>query len=523
MRYVTTGKQMKEIDRYTMEEIGIPSMVLMERAAWAFVEEIRGALKKTDRIWVACGTGNNGADGVAAARMLTLEGFRPVILLAGDAERGTEEFKAQLAIARKLGVPVFETEDFIPGKCEVILDAVFGVGLSRPIEGAYREFMEMLAAQSPRFTAAIDVPSGIHSDSGQVMGIALKADVTVTFGYEKLGCLLYPGRLYCGRLVTADIGFPKSALEQGMAGGEKYAMALDDGDLGEIPRRQRDANKGTYGKLLIVAGSKGMSGAAYMSALAAYRTGAGLCRILTDEENRAILQGQIPEAVLLTYDGARAEADGEAFKEMVAGAVKQATAIVLGPGLGRSEASRLLVETVLEQAFVPVVLDADGLNLVAEHPHFTNYFTENIIVTPHVGEMARLTKKSAEEIKADPVGTARTYADIYGVTCVLKDAATVIAGRDGELYINQSGCPAMAKAGSGDVLSGVIAGLLALGLEDVKAAAMGVCLHGKAGEAAAERTGSHGLLAHETADAVPAVMDAARAAQAEEAAGRGRG
>lgn len=185
MRYVTTGKQMKEIDRYTMEEIGIPSMVLMERAAWAFVEEIRGALKKTDRIWVACGTGNNGADGVAAARMLTLEGFRPVILLAGDAERGTEEFKAQLAIARKLGVPVFETEDFIPGKCEVILDAVFGVGLSRPIEGAYREFMEMLAAQSPRFTAAIDVPSGIHSDSGQVMGIALKADVTVTSAMRK--------------------------------------------------------------------------------------------------------------------------------------------------------------------------------------------------------------------------------------------------------------------------------------------------------------------------------------------------
>ena len=523
MRYVTTGKQMKEIDRYTMEEVGIPSMVLMERAAWAFVEEIRGALKKTDRIWVACGTGNNGADGVAAARMLTLEGFRPVILLAGDAERGTEEFKAQLAIARKLGVPVFETEDFIPGKCEVILDAVFGVGLSRPIEGAYREFMEMLAAQSPRFTAAIDVPSGIHSDSGQVMGIALKADVTVTFGYEKLGCLLYPGRLYCGRLVTADIGFPKSALEQGMAGGEKYAMALDDGDLGEIPRRQRDANKGTYGKLLIVAGSKGMSGAAYMSALAAYRTGAGLCRILTDEENRAILQGQIPEAVLLTYDGARAEADGEAFKEMVAGAVKQDTAIVLGPGLGRSEASRLLVETVLEQAFVPVVLDADGLNLVAEHPHFTNYFTENIIVTPHVGEMARLTKKSAEEIKADPVGTARTYADIYGVTCVLKDAATVIAGRDGELYINRSGCPAMAKAGSGDVLSGVIAGLLALGLEDVKAAAMGVYLHGRAGEVAAERTGSHGLLAHETADAVPAVMEAACAARTEEAGGRERG
>ena len=493
MRYVTTGKQMKEIDRYTMEEIGIPSMVLMERAAWAFVEEIRGALKKTDRIWVACGTGNNGADGVAAARMLTLEGFRPVILLAGDAERGTEEFKAQLAIARKLGVPVFETEDFIPGKCEVILDAVFGVGLSRPIEGAYREFMEMLAAQSPRFTAAIDVPSGIHSDSGQVMGIALKADVTVTFGYEKLGCLLYPGRLYCGRLVTADIGFPKSALEQGMAGGEKYAMALDDGDLGEIPRRQRDANKGTYGKLLIVAGSKGMSGAAYMSALAAYRTGAGLCRILTDEENRAILQGQIPEAVLLTYDGARAEADGEAFKEMVAGAVKQATAIVLGPGLGRSEASRLLVETVLEQAFVPVVLDADGLNLVAEHPHFTNYFTENIIVTPHVGEMARLTKKSAEEIKADPVGTARTYADIYGVTCVLKDAATVIAGRDGELYINQSGCPAMAKAGSGDVLSGVIVSMLGQGVMPLEAAACAAWLHGSAGDLAAAEIGEYGM------------------------------
>lgn len=497
MRYALTGGQMREVDRRTIREIGIPSMVLMERAAYALVEEIRGELRPSDRILVACGTGNNGADGVAAARMLALLGYGPAVVIGGDEERGSEEFKAQLSIARNLDIPVFEAEDFIPGRCDVLIDAVFGVGLSRPLSGSYREFVQMLSELSPRLTAAVDVPTGIHSDSGQIMGMALKADVTVTFGYEKLGCLLYPGKEYCGRLVRADIGFPEKALDMGKAAGEAYASFLTFEDLKTIPPRLPDANKGTYGKVLIAAGSKGMSGAAYFSALAAYRTGAGLCRIFTDEANRPALQQLIPEAVITSYDGGAAADDAGGFSDAVERAVREATVVVLGPGLGRSQRSRLLVKTILEQAFVPVVLDADGLNLVAENPQFTDYFTENIIVTPHVGEMARLTGLTAEAIKADPVKAARDYAAAHGVTCVLKDAATVVADRDGRVFVNRSGCGAMAKAGSGDVLSGVIGGLLALGMSETEAAAMGVYLHGRAGEQAAKISGGHGLLARE--------------------------
>ena len=254
-------------------------------------------------------------------------------------------------------------------------------------------------------------------------------------------------------------------------------------DLSLIPPRKADANKGTYGHVLVIAGSEGMCGAAYLSALAAYRTGAGLVRIFTPEPNRQILQIQLPEAIVTSYGTDTVNADREVW-------VKD------------------LVEDVLEAAYVPLIIDADALNAIAEYPYLTGFYTENMILTPHVGEMARLTGKSIAELLEDPAAAAAEYRDTYGVNCVLKCHQTVTAATDGQLYRTLSGTPALAKAGTGDVLTGIIAGCLCLGMEEGQAAAFGSFLHGMAGVKAAERSSVHGVLAREVAEAVPFVMRA---------------
>ncbi|RGZ00667.1 NAD(P)H-hydrate dehydratase [Clostridium sp. AM58-1XD] len=499
MKYLVSSRQMKEIDRYTIEEIGIPSLVLMERAAMKVAEEAEKLSNLSDEILSVCGTGNNGADGVAAARMLKQKGYRVSVLLAGNRERGTKELRLQLDIAEKLDVPVMEFGEFLPGKCDILIDAVFGVGLGRPIEGKYKELIEVLKNLSPKKTIAVDIPSGIHGDSGAVMGCALPADVTVTFGYEKLGTALYPGRDYSGKVIVADIGFPEKSREHIGAA----AFAMEKGDLAEIPRRPSYSNKGTFGKVLIVAGAKNMGGAAYLSALAAYRAGAGLVKVLTAEENRLVIQEKLPEAVVITYNtGIIMENPEERnrFSILVERECRQADAVVLGPGLSQAHYVKTVVENVLSFVCSPVILDADGLNTIAEYPELTGYYTENVIITPHLGEMARLTGKTVSEIRENLLETAVNYAGKFGITCVLKDAATVVADKEGKISVNKSGCSAMAKGGSGDVLTGMIAALIAQGMEESAAARMGVYLHGLCGERAAAKAGAYGVLAHEIAD-----------------------
>lgn len=509
MRYTVTGAQMKQIDQDTIEEIGIPSVVLMERAALAVADAVSSVIegigdaakrvqqwKGVPRILIVCGTGNNGADGIAVGRILHGRGYEVTVVLAGNPEHATEEHRLQQRIAEKLGVTL--VKEIRPGHYEVIVDALFGIGLARPIEGTYRNLMELLTAEREKndtIVVAVDIPSGIHADTGAVMGIALPADVTVTFGYGKSGLCLYPGKAYAGTVLVADIGFSDISLKR--IGWD--ASMLERSDLINLPERRADGNKGTFGKVLLIAGSGGMSGAAYLSALAAYRTGAGLVKILTVPENRGILQMQLPEAIVETYDPEAVLPNGP-FDAFLESQCDWADVIVMGPGLGQYSYVESLVEMVLSHAYVPVVLDADGLNAVAEHPHLTRYFTENIIITPHMGEMSRLTGMPVAELKEDPLQAARDYSSRHGVVCVMKDAVTVIAEKEGTVSINASGCSAMAKAGSGDVLTGVIAGLSARGMEGVEAAVYGVYLHGLAGEAAAGELGENSLLAHDIAD-----------------------
>lgn len=500
---------MKAADAYTIGQVGIPSLVLMERAALGVAGQAKEGWSRDEPIWAVCGMGNNGADGAAAARILFLEGFRAAAVLVGDEGKATPEMVLQLDIARKLGMEVVSWEQargrVLSGG--QVIDGLFGVGLGRPVEGIYRTCIEEInqARRLGRLSrvVAVDVPSGIHSGTGAVMGAAVEADRTAAFGWEKCGTLLYPGRSFGGRVTVEDIGFPAQALKETEEG---TFWTYGREDLKRLPPRPAHSNKGTFGRVLIVAGSRNMCGAAYLSALGAYRAGAGLVRILTVEENRQVLLQLLPEAILSTYTADQLVEGREEFRQMIDAQCQWADAVVLGPGLGGEEYVEYLVEDILTTACTPVVVDADGLNAIAARPYLTSYFTENIIITPHLGEMARLTGQTVREIAQDLPACAGDYASRYGITCVLKDAATVVASRDGEIYINSSGSSAMAKAGSGDVLTGVLGALLAQGLEERESARLGVYLHGLAGELAEGKAGSRGGLAGELADCVALAM-----------------
>lgn len=510
MKYAVTGKQMKAIDEDTINRIGIPSVVLMERAALAVAGAaetlMAGRYKKNEkkpaRIAAVCGTGNNGADGIAAGRILWGRGYEVSVFLAGNPEQGTEEYQLQRKIAQKLGIPVKPAAELKLEGGEIVLDALFGIGLGRNVAGEYRCLIERLAKQEDVDVVAVDIPSGIHADTGAVMGTALRARVTVTFGYVKSGLLLYPGREYAGRVSVEDIGFSDCSRER--AGWD--AIVLEREDLRFLPKRPMDSNKGTFGKLLVITGCVGMSGAAYLSALAAYRTGTGLVKILTVPENRTVLQTLLPEAIVEVLQPPEDEAGDELsntrkYCQTVREQCAWADAIVIGPGLGQKPYAESLAETVLAASGAPIVVDADALNMVARLPRLEAYLAGRAVVTPHMGEMARLTGQTIEMLKADRRLAAREYAARIQAVCVLKDASTVTADSDGHVWINASGCSAMAKGGSGDVLAGVIGSLLAQGMERTEAAALGVYLHGLMGEHAAERQGDKAVLARDLANA----------------------
>lgn len=493
MRYLPGGKQMKEADWYTIQELKIPSLTLMERAAEACVERIKRKADKESQICVVCGSGNNGGDGFAIGRMLASEGYQVTAVMAGNPEHLTEEAGFQKKEFEQTGGRL--CEEFSGDGCSIIIDALFGVGLSREVSGQYFDLIRQMN-DCPAWKIAVDIPSGVSADTGAVLGTAFWADETVTFQTEKLGLMLYPGKDYAGDVYTADIGISEKPF---LEDPEVACMLSDQEYRGMLPDRRADSNKGTYGRVLMISGSRGMSGAAYLNGLGAYRAGAGLVRIYTTEDNRAILQGQLPEAVITPYD---LYDEGELLKLL-----EWADAVCIGSGIGRSEKSRKIVRTTIENVSVPCVIDADALNIISEHPRYLRLLREkNVVITPHMKEFSRLTEISVEELRNDRPGALRSFAEETGITCVLKDARTLILSGRGRMYVNPSGCAAMAKAGAGDVLTGIIAGLLAQGMGSGDGAALGVYLHGRAGEYAAQEKGLYGLLAHEIADSLGDVL-----------------
>lgn len=484
MRYLPGARQMKAADQYTINVLGVPSLELMERAAAACVRTLKEQLEGFPKIGVVCGSGNNGGDGFAIARMLKRDGYEVTAILAGNLERCTKECEKQLRLFEEAGGIV--GNEFAEEEYSVIVDALFGVGLSRDIEGRYLSLLETMN-RAEAFKFAVDIPSGVSADTGHILGAAFFADLTVTFQEKKFGMAVYPGKELAGNVVIADIGISEQMFKEDGTAVIEYERAEYKSLL---PPRKDDSHKGTYGKVLVIAGSKGMCGAAYFNAKAAYMSGAGLVKIYTAEENRAVLQQLLPEAIIVSYE----RFDEEELKRHLL----WADVVCAGSGIGMGEIARRHMETVLLHGNCPCVIDADGLNIMSGDEELSGLLTEGrYVLTPHMKEMSRLTGRSVADIKNDRLKVLKDYAEKTGAVCVLKDSRTLI-GKEGErTVLNPSGNSAMAKAGSGDILAGIIAGFLAQDLGCFDGAVLGAYIHGRAGDCARGEKGNYSVMAED--------------------------
>lgn len=486
MRYIVTGDEMREYDKNTIERIGIPSLVLMERAAMAVASVIVQSYKPCN-VLIVCAVGNNGADGLALARLLLDLKYDVSICIIGDKTRASKQFKEQLHILAHYEPRWIEKPtDVRRQSFDVIIDALFGVGLSREVTGEYALMIEQINAMDG-YKVAVDIPSGICTDTGKVLGCAFRADVTVTFAYAKKGMYYYPGNDYVGQLVVADIGINEKAF-----GDKKPAMfTYNESPHILLPQRRADGNKGTFGKVLIIAGFEHMIGAAIISARAALEMGAGMVKVLCPIENRAILQSAVAEVLYGTCE--------ELEESLV-----WADVVVVGPGLGKSSKAVEILEQVLAKATHPLVLDADALNLISEVSKLQQVlkvYDKDIILTPHMGELARLAHTGVSDVKEHITDIAMHLAKEYHVVMVCKDAQTLVASQDKDmLYLNVSGNNGMATAGSGDALTGMIGALLAQKEPAFEAACKGVYLHGFAGSEAANKYTQYGVTASRIID-----------------------
>ncbi len=491
MKYLPTGEQMKRADRCTIEKIGIPSLVLMERAALCVVEAIEKESLDLSRILILCGSGNNGGDGYAVARLLKIKGYSVDILFVGNEALRSEENRKQKEIAAYYKIPMYEEIPTQP--YTLIVDALFGTGISRDVTGHYARVLNW-ANELSATRVAIDIPSGIHDTTGDVMGVAFRADYTVAIAYVKQGLMFYPAQDYVGKILIGDIGITDDALPRDT----RIAFHYEWGDLVKnYPIRKADSHKGSHGKVLLITGSKGMSGAAYLSARAAYEVGAGLVQIYTDESNREILQKLLPEAIIKTYT--------EYDEETLVYLLNWADVVGIGSGLGMSKTATHLVEQTLRTFDGTCIVDADAINILSEHREWMDA-NAKLILTPHMKEMSRLSGYTVSELKESRIDLLDELTERYPVICVMKDARTLVAKEGEDLYINLSGNAAMAKAGSGDVLTGMITGIAAQKKEAYDAACLGVYLHGLAGDAARDEKGSYSVLADDMIDGISSVL-----------------
>ena len=496
MEYLVNAKEMKACDEQTSKTFGMPPVVLMERAAEAVAAEIVKRFPKEATVLVLCGGGNNGGDGYATARLLFLQGYDVTVFPV--AEPGKDGLcKTERDICRNYHIP--EVSALPEHAADIVIDAIFGTGLSRDVAPPVAEMLETVNGWDAS-RVAVDIPSGVSADHGRILGTAFRADLTVTFAYKKLGQVLFPGASFCGEIVCADIGITEHSFLQRLP----RVCTLTPEDLSLLPDRKADSHKGDYGKVLVIAGSATMCGAAAFAAEAAYRMGAGLVRIFTAEENRTALATLVPEALLTTYRGDKFE------EKLLIEAIHWADVCLIGPGLSTSPTAEKILKTTLHSVSVPLVIDADGINLLAKEPEVLKGPHTDVILTPHIGEMSRLTGDSPMYLKEERLRIAEDFANEYNVILTLKDSRTVTAVPFGRLYLNLTGNNGMATGGSGDVLSGMIAGLLSQGAGAEIAAALAVYLHGMAGDLAAKEKGASAMLARDLLSMLPEVEKTAK-------------
>ncbi len=509
---ILTGKQMAELDRIAIEEIKIPSLILMENAGRSVFQVIRDRVPDLSqkKIMVVCGKGNNGGDGLVVARHLINHGAMAEIIVLSSPEDLSPDAKANAGILEQSDEIIHYVTDesnlsqlasMLSG-ADVIIDAIFGTGFVGEAHGLAAQVMELMNL-SPAQVFSIDIPSGVEGDTGHVLGSAVLADVTVTLALPKLGLFLYPGRGYVGELTIGSVGYPRSLLQNFSS---DYECVEEKWVREHLPLRKPEGHKGDFGRVLVIAGSRGMTGAATLTAESALRAGAGLVYLAYPESLSAVMETKLTEVVKLPMP----DSDGALSSRSLA-AIEQAladkTVVALGPGLSQGAQITKLVRTLLPKLNLPTVLDADGINSLKPLSLLRPKKRKApLVLTPHAGELARLLGRVREEIEADRVGIAQHVATELGATLVLKGAPTVTALSDRRVFINSTGNSGLATGGSGDVLTGLIAGLIAQEMNPEDAAVVGVYLHGRVADELQQTLGERGMIASDLVRHLPYVL-----------------
>lgn len=501
---VYTSDEMRRCDEAASARYHIPSLLLMENAARGSVDLLERCLGPMRNRWVLllCGKGNNGGDGFAMARHLVNRGavvdvltLGPDTASQGDARGNLEILRAMEREHRGLRVRLLtasaQLEEMLRRHPAVVIDAMLGTGLSSPIKGEIAELLTVLN-ESAVPVVAIDIPTGIDADTGDVLGTALRADHTFTMGGLKRGLLLRAGREHAGAVHVVDISMPPEGFSREVTA----TFQLERGDIDHwLPRRPLDVHKYQLGSVFVLGGSTGMSGAAAMASEAALRSGAGIVHCGIPASLNPVMEMKLTEVMTIPFKETGEGSFGLADFDVMLERVNQSTVTVLGPGISRQYETQNLVRRLIERATRPLVIDADALHALIGHVGILQQTQATIVLTPHMGEFARLVAQTSDDIDAKRMDIAQTFAVEFGVTLVLKGAPTVVATREGQVYVNPTGNPGMATAGAGDVLSGIIAGFIAQGAEAARAACCGVYLHGLAGDHAKSSVGEHGLIA----------------------------
>jgi NAD(P)H-hydrate epimerase len=508
-----TREQMRRYDEVAIEKYGVPGPVLMENAGRGATRVvIEAARDRSGPITIVCGKGNNGGDGFVIARHLINMGRLASVLLLGRREELVGDARTNADILASMQGPITELDSgrdvkTLPGQLKgsaVVVDAIFGTGLEREVTGLYSKAIQAInEVQAP--VVAVDLPSGLDADTGRPLGVAVRADATATFACLKRGLVIHPGVDFAGEVSVVDIGAPARIVQEVGFDGQ----VLEEGDIRAcFQPRERNVHKGTYGHLLVVAGSPGKSGAAIMAGFAALRAGAGLVTLAVPGELMPAIEAAKPPEVMLEplLDTLDSEVDETALTRLDE-LLADKTAVVVGPGCGLTESMGKLLEALVTRTSAPLVVDADGITLLSRLPAtILDGRGRPIVLTPHPGEMSRLLWKSAAEIQEERIPLAREYARAKKVHLVLKGARTVIASPTGDVWVNPTGNPGMASGGTGDVLTGMIGGLLAQGLRTEDGVAAGVFLHGLAGDRAVQETGERALVAGDLMAAIPDLL-----------------
>lgn len=504
MGKIVTNEEIHQIDQIAMKDYGIPSLLLMENAGRSAIDVIRNVFPNLTgkQATIICGSGNNGGDGLVIARQLNALGAKIRVVRMSD--RSYEDAaRVNLDSVARLKIPVLSAEsihdwDQIFNESDLIIDAIFGSGLTREVTGTYAQVIEQIN-RSGKWILSVDIPSGINGNNGEVMGVAVKANATVAMGLPKFGNLLYPGFEYNGQLSIASLTMPPDLFDHCPYSGQTN-------DPLPIAERDPSGHKGTFGQALFIAGAAAYFGAPYLAAMSFLKAGGGYSRLAAPYSICAAIAANGPEIVFIpqteTRQGSLARSNAENLLKISG----SQDFVVVGPGLSLNAETQSLVHELIPSINKPLLIDGDALTGLAAEPEILKTRTAATILTPHLGEFSRLTKISIEELHPNRIPLLKAYAQKWNATIVLKGAHTIIASPQGELWVNLTGNSGMGTAGSGDVLSGAIAALFGLGLNPIEAARMGVYVHGLAGDIAADQIGMDGITATTIMNALPEAM-----------------